>query len=358
VVQDAGEAFYRVEPGGAFVVATPAGEVTVTGTCFRVEVVSMKKETMVGAAVGAALSAAVLVTVYEGKVILANERGKTEVAAGERATMATGGAPGPAVAVVKAGPGGDGKVSKIIIAPEPPPAAGATREDLLTRDAAQRAELTKLRARVAELEAEQQKAGHPQIIGGHGGGDSASFLNPTHDELLEMAKHCAVQYDSPPIGPEPFQLPTRLADSAGLTADEQARVNQALADFNGKIMAQLRALYIEATGNTAAAEDLTAMAMEREIEEKSGQNVVADAMKELSAERAGLAPPPADPGTRPAVERMLRLMQNVGDMTEQTIANVVGPDKAHALRAKNDGWGMKSKMAGCKDEGGDEGQTQ
>jgi ferric-dicitrate binding protein FerR (iron transport regulator) len=41
VSQPAGSVFYRIEPGGDFVVGTPAGDVTVTGTCFRVEVTPM-----------------------------------------------------------------------------------------------------------------------------------------------------------------------------------------------------------------------------------------------------------------------------------------------------------------------------
>ena len=38
VDQRAGDVFYRVEKGGPFVVSTTAGDVTVLGTCFRVEV--------------------------------------------------------------------------------------------------------------------------------------------------------------------------------------------------------------------------------------------------------------------------------------------------------------------------------
>ncbi len=346
VVQNEGDVFYRVEPGGAFVVATPAGDVTVTGTCFRVEVVPMKatKEAMVGAAVGAALSAMVLVTVYEGKVLLANEHGKTEIAAGERATSATGGAPGPALAT-KGGPGTPGaagaKTAKVVV--EPPPADGATREELLARDAAQRAELDKLRAQVAELE--QGKQGRR---GGHGGldNDTSSFMSPTHDDLLNLAKSCTVQYDAPPIGAEPFQVSPDMATANGFTPDETARVNQALGDLNNQIVAQVRALYVDVTGNTAAAEDLTAEAMEREIEAKSGQGAVGTALKEISAERAGLVQPPANPAADSPVEQLLRLMQSVGDMAEQAIAGVVGPDRAHAMRAQNDGWGMHSRMGG------------
>jgi ferric-dicitrate binding protein FerR (iron transport regulator) len=82
VLQDAGDVFYRVAPGESFTVATPGGDVTVLGTCFRVEVSDMKSVT--AAALGAAVSAAVLVTVYEGKVKLANAHGVQKVGPGEK----------------------------------------------------------------------------------------------------------------------------------------------------------------------------------------------------------------------------------------------------------------------------------
>src|SRR5687767_13903105 len=91
VEQAAGDVFYRVERGEPFVVSTPAGDVSVLGTCFRVEVSPMRanKQTVTAVAIGAAASAIIVVSVYEGKVLLANERGRVEVAAGDRA-MARG----------------------------------------------------------------------------------------------------------------------------------------------------------------------------------------------------------------------------------------------------------------------------
>jgi ferric-dicitrate binding protein FerR (iron transport regulator) len=96
VRQTAGAVFYRVDAGDAFVVETPAGRVTVLGTCFTVEIRPMSKTLgHIGSAVGgAALASAVLLTVHEGKVALANERGELEVAAGQSARVfAEGGAP-------------------------------------------------------------------------------------------------------------------------------------------------------------------------------------------------------------------------------------------------------------------------
>jgi hypothetical protein len=89
VVQRSGDIFYRVERGGPFVVHTPAGDIRVTGTCFRIEINPMNtthKIALSGLA-GAALATAVLLTVYEGHVIAETRAAKTELAAGAHATL-------------------------------------------------------------------------------------------------------------------------------------------------------------------------------------------------------------------------------------------------------------------------------
>lgn len=88
VEQRSGDVFYRVTPGQPFVVALPGARVRVLGTCFRVEVsdmseMSSRKKRLVAGTAGAALSAAVLVTVYEGSVRLENAHGQVELAPGE-----------------------------------------------------------------------------------------------------------------------------------------------------------------------------------------------------------------------------------------------------------------------------------
>jgi hypothetical protein len=99
VEQRSGNVFYRVEPGRPFVVVTDVGEVSALGTCFRVEVSSMKlpKQGLVGGAIGAVVTAGVFVAVFEGRVSLANDRGRVEIAAGQSARIASGGdaKPGP-----------------------------------------------------------------------------------------------------------------------------------------------------------------------------------------------------------------------------------------------------------------------
>lgn len=102
VEQRSGNVFYRVEPGRRFVVVTEVGEISALGTCFRVEVSSMKpsRQGLVGGAIGAAITAGVFVAVLEGKVSLSNDRGRVEIAAGQSARIASGGDARPGAPVM------------------------------------------------------------------------------------------------------------------------------------------------------------------------------------------------------------------------------------------------------------------
>ncbi len=95
VDQRRGDVFYRVTPGQPFAVLLPGAAVRVLGTSFRVEVSDMRtrNKLLAAGATGVALSAAVLVTVYEGRVRLENEQGEVELAPGEQGTAADGAPP-------------------------------------------------------------------------------------------------------------------------------------------------------------------------------------------------------------------------------------------------------------------------
>jgi hypothetical protein len=336
VRQGAGDIFYRVEKGGPFVVSTPAGDVTVLGTCFRVEVsaMSLDKKSAVAAGVGAVLASTILVTVYEGRVLLANERGRAELAAGERGSAQGASMPERLASAASA---------TIVPTPPAPPPADASREELLKRDAAQRQELGQLRARVQELQA-QAASSEP---GGREHSDR--FFTPTKEELQQLAKDCKLKWDMPSLSLAPHPLGPKEAQEAGFSDEERRQFDRVTADFNQRMVAQLRAIYIEVTGDKSGADTLTPHAMEQDILAKVPDAVAQEAFWRLSRERAGLMTPPADPmkGGAP-VERLMRLLTSAGDEYERQLGATIGPDRAHALRAEHGGWGSRSvNSMGC-----------
>jgi hypothetical protein len=83
VDQRRGSVFYRVNHGGPFHVVTPAGDVEVTGTCFRVA--------LAAGATGAA--ATTLVSVLEGSVKVHTDVGQRAITVGQTARLSRGHAP-------------------------------------------------------------------------------------------------------------------------------------------------------------------------------------------------------------------------------------------------------------------------
>ena len=303
------------------------------------------KQTLGGVAAGALVTAAVLVTVYEGRVSLANPRGATEINAGEHASAGGGEAPGPATSSPeKAARTG---ASPSATAPAAP-AGDVTREQLLARDSDQRQQIVALRTQLQQLEGELAKVKDRERS------KSKSFYKPTKDELLEMTKTCTIQYDSPPLSLEPIQFNSKMAEKFDLRPDEVVAVQRVHRDVAQRALAQLRAIYAEVTGQTAP-DDMVGHSLMNEIEQKTGEDEMLEARRQLSYERAGLLPVPESLHGRPPAERALRVMSAVGDEMERELEKAIGPRKANALREANDGWPSHSTMSGCanSDDDGD-----
>src|SRR5690606_17337808 len=125
---------------------------------------------------------------------------------------------------------------------------------------------------------------------------------------------------------------------------------EAVAPVLEAFLGELRALYLEATGDAAGVDMLSMNALVSEIGNKSEPGEVSRIRRLLAQERAGLRPPPADlSGTSPA-ERLYRLLAQIGDETQAAIATVLGAERAYDLRALAGGWPSKWSMAGCAQE--------
>lgn len=350
IEQPSGDVFYRVEPGGPFVVNANGVSISVTGTCFRVEVTSMKP--MFAAAAGAAVASAVLVTVYEGTVNVRNGGAATPLSAGEQARAE----PGSGVVVQKppvsaaAGTGPNG-------APGPgaaPTEGQLTREQLVERDAASRQQVGALQARVQQLERERQALLARKPSEDESPPPEAEGLPPrgkTHDftssELQSMAHNCEVRIDTPPLDNEKWKLSPDLGAWLHLSEDQQPRVAAAVNKVRDEAIARLRALYLEATGDAGGAQSLAPMTLPQEILHKSRPAEVDAARARVARERAGIdaAPPDPDSGTIP--ERYFRYMVTVGDSLQRELEPAVGASQAGVIRDRVDG--SRMQMNGCKE---------
>jgi hypothetical protein len=330
VEQRDGNVFYRVERGGPFSVQTPLGTVTVRGTCFRVEVDRMRslsrvasKQSVAAAGIGAALSAAVVVTVYEGQVVVANDRGETVLHAGERAGIADGRAPGRAEDAVE--PAREVQVlDRAAIERLDLEALRREHESLQRAHEARRIEVERLAAQLARAEGDAPVS------------DERHFFPPSADDLVRWAENCELRLDEPPVlGIEPEDLGDAREELA-MTDDEARVVEDAIRRVHERFRDQLRAIYVEATGDDAGAGSLSPRAMLDEIEDKATDD--GNVYVRIARERAGLEPVPADTSHAPANERAMRLYAGLGAELQRTIAQTLGPERAYELRAHKQGW--------------------
>ena len=129
--QSAGTVTYEVPPGTPFEVRTPAANVTVHGTVFTVEMLTMNDERRrkyLGASALAMAGAAVAVYVTTGEVEVTNEHGAVVLDAGQRAVASEHAAPSstPAPTVAAARPAAPAAASRTRLSP-------AQREDVQRR---------------------------------------------------------------------------------------------------------------------------------------------------------------------------------------------------------------------------------
>jgi ferric-dicitrate binding protein FerR (iron transport regulator) len=340
VEQKSGNVFYRVDPGGSFEVTTPRGVVTVTGTCFRVEVLEMKKDKFKGAAVGAALAATVVVTVYEGGVLFADKGDggkKVELAAGDRLIVDRDGAR------VRPNAGEDSDaVADSALAP---PAPDVTRDQLLARDEQQRKQIATLRKQLDARRAEPggRDASEP---------DGRPWFDPSEQTLAKFAEECRVRYDLPPfdIGGDELPLSREVLEGMSFSDAELASMKKAYSAIRDSLTLEVRELYIEATGDTEGAGSLSMSAMGQELQHKSHKGESAMIHQRIARERAGQLNPPADVSKRSPLERYYRLLGGAGDAMEDALAQVIGKDRARELRTEQGGWGARMEFGGCSDD--------
>lgn len=357
--QSSGRVFYRVDDGERFDVVTPVGTVTVTGTCFEVDLepTPMKNSVRAGA-LGAALASALVVTVYEGGVVLANEHGSVDVDAGQAARVADTSAP------IRFDPDDSSNAGRsagvLAMADKPSSKPGELAGDPLAHINRQARDIERIRgekdaqaARIRELEQQvldlggsvdpktpEGKKARAKACASQSRGGSCPFLEPDQETLLEMAKCATVKIDS--LGfvsdPEP-PPPGRIANRLGITDPEESKKLDAAAlaqydDYNEK----MRAMYLELGGTEEAADGASGKTLQSFIFDQLDNSLLGDVQRQIAEERAGLREPPTDVASLPIEQRVARLMAEDGNDFERLVADQLGAERARELRRKDDGW--------------------
>lgn len=247
-----------------------------------------------------------------------------------------GGASAPGRAAGSASPDSKEAAALARLLGEPP--EDVTREQLLTREAALRRELARLRGATPASEPEDSSRRRPMLD-----------LEP--DELRRMAEHCEIRFDVPHLGTAGEQIGSQLPDDAGLTEDEVARADVALGELRKEVASELRRAYAEATGDAEGASQLSPESIMREIFDKTSDAEQAELRRRLSRERAGLESPPTDLRDATPAERYFRLMATLGERFEAALAEVIGAERAGELRRRRGGWSSQYAMDGCPEGG-------
>ncbi len=355
VEQTSGRAFYRVDPGPAFNVVTPHGTATVTGTCFAVEVNPMSQSLVKGLVAGAALGAAVAVTVYEGGVVLAHEGESVALTPGQRGIADADGRVRRDDGDESSEPGGDHVAAAGIGARADAASlhaqAHARAVDQLRADRQARdAEIERLRAEVERLGGDpgkrEKEAGHKpdaeRCSKANTRMPECDFVEPDQDTLLEMAKCATVRVDSPGFlfsGGDDVRLPADFIEQAKLDPGERASLEKAMSEFKRAYISELRDMLVEAGGGTPeTAKEMPETALGSVVEGLLSEDEIDDALRRVSHERAGIAEPPGVDAELSLAERYVRHTAELGNALEAAVGRSLGPERAHELRTLHNGW--------------------
>jgi hypothetical protein len=340
VTQDRGDVFYRVEPKGAFLVHTPAGDVSVLGTCFRVKVRGadeMNNRDVKSGAVGAALSAMAFVAVYEGKVVVSHASEHVDLAAGEAADVSRAGV-GRVQDLASAERGFDAKA-----AADDEPFARAN-QNLADSVREYKDRLNKLDAEKSELQKELHDA-QEKIAATHSDGSAALAKNAydlSTDDWRELAKDGTVKYRIPCERGARWTPPPSMLDALGLAPQDGPPLRDAMLKSNRRLWSQIKPICAEAAGSPELAEKLglnTCTHLVLDLARSKDDEGTAEAMRRVGEIRAGIRPMPGANDSVSPVERMFLVFTGEQASFQGDLAQTFGPEEAHRI-AFSEGEGL------------------
>lgn len=330
VTQTRGNVFYRVDPGAPFRVHTPAGDVEVRGTCFRVKIHEgeMTGREMKAGAAGVLASAAAFVAVYEGKVAVSHAGQSAELAAGEAADMGARGVRKDA----------DASAAERAF-DEATTAEGDASDPTLAANRTLVASVGDYRARIERMEVErraleQQLADARARLDAADGGPSAPKAEITQDEWKELAKTGTIKMRVPCSWKGGWWPPAKKLDELGLAPSDAPALRDASNRLYESSWAAIRPI-CEKVGGKDIAEKLGLDGCPNFIfnylrgVDREG---AFEQMRRVAEMRAGLRPtPPLDDPSLGPVEKVFLIMTGQQSAIEADLAQSFGPDEAHRL---------------------------
>jgi ferric-dicitrate binding protein FerR (iron transport regulator) len=289
VEQQRGSVFYRLDRGGPFTVATPVGDVRVTGTCFRVSV---------GPDPDHPPAVVATVEVMEGSVVLeASDRtlggsGELPLAAGEMGRMSLHAAP--------------------------------TRVDA---EAANRR--PEVNARIRQLEHalyEARRAPDRKQDAGD------RLYDPSPDDLRAMAQRCEMRYYLPRHLTS-LDAPS-LSDAVDVSPEQRAAIVRLMEEHRAQYVAALQGLYSEVTGDRAIAMRLSPKSLQEDLFAKLEPQALQDARRRIVGELADGTPPGPSRSAGGPAERFMRLHSGAGEAFFRKLVDLLGLDLAREIREK------------------------
>jgi hypothetical protein len=294
----------------------------------------MNRRDVGAGAVGAALSAAAFVGVYEGKVRVSH--------ADQSVTLAPGEAARAGKDRVEKLAGGAAAMDRARAAAEAAAARASRDAADSVRDYQQR--LDAVKDEKARLEAQLADA-QAKLDAQHGGAPAKkSEYDLSRDDWAKLSQDHAVKFRVPcaltsDMGdwPSSAQL-----ESAGLAPQDASAVRDAWTSSNARVWAGLKPLCAQAVGSADVAESIgpnTCLHLIVDMADRADHDGTRAAFSQVGAIRSGQSAMPANPS--PTLQALM-LMTGEPALVESDLAKSLGPDDAHRLLYDGKGICMQS----------------
>jgi hypothetical protein len=349
VTQWAGDVFYRVEPGGTRRVHTPAGDVTVTGTCFDVKVrataqegAGMTRRDAIAGATGAVLGAAVLVGVYEGKVVVSNAHGSVGVGSGQAASADARGVYGPRE-LTSATQAAETSTD------EPWRAANASLAEQL---AASRRRLEENEARKVSLEKDLRRLEARLAVAERDGAPAGPLdrdpRDLTPDDFKELAKQGRVRAKFFCVPPD-WHPGSQLLDGLGLAPGDAPVIEQAVQATQQRMWQAVEPECAKIIGSDEVAKRLGSEMCGLVIQNSASQASSDRDIQLVADVLAGSKTRPPVSQMDPLTARLFALADENAQF-ERDLARDLGPETAHRVARDEDQLGIGCGLEFKKDQ--------